>query len=192
MTAALTLALRIAKLDADKALQKVKEEKRYCAKRETAFAEALQGTTDYLLVAATAKVAAKAVSVDVLGRVISEQLKRELSNAYANVEDGLSGLISHFVLVLREHSLAVSAITEWLLDQARAVTGTERQAVCIAGITGISAYHHTSLAAVAAASVFCAWIQRAAKLPLPHPSPCLPSTHPQPPPMEVKHKLYLQ
>ncbi|KAJ2889585.1 hypothetical protein IWW38_004617, partial [Coemansia aciculifera] len=116
------------------------------------FAEALQGTTDYLLVAAIAKVATKMVSVDALGRVISEQLKRELSNAYANVEDALSGLMAHFVLVLREHSLAVSAITEWLLDQARVVTGTERQAVCIAGITGISVYHLTSLAAVAAAS----------------------------------------
>ncbi|KAJ2893733.1 hypothetical protein GGI21_005386, partial [Coemansia aciculifera] len=146
MAAALILAPRIAKLGADKASQKVEEEKRYCAKLEMALAEAFQRTTDYLLVAATAKVATKMVSVDVLGRVISEQLKHELSNACTNVKDALSGLMAHFVLVLREHSLAVSAITEWLLDQARAVTGTERQAVCIAGITGISAYHHTSLA----------------------------------------------
>ncbi|KAJ2741650.1 hypothetical protein GGI20_005038 [Coemansia sp. BCRC 34301] len=148
MAANLTLAPRIAKLDADKASLKVDEEKRYCAKLEAAFAQAVQGAADYLLVAAAAADSAATEPTPVAGidRTVSKQLKKELSRACANIEDGLPGLMGHLVLTLRKHSVAVSAITEWLLDQAHVATGMERQAVCIATITWISAYYRTSLA----------------------------------------------
>ncbi|KAJ2860328.1 hypothetical protein GGH94_005584 [Coemansia aciculifera] len=146
MAADLTLAPRIAKLDADKNPQKVEDEKRYCAKIESAFAETMQGTVDYLLTAAAGVVTTQKPTAigNGVGSAVDAQLKRELASACANIEDRLSELMTQLALALREHGLSVSAITEWLLEQARVATGGERQAVCIATITWISAYHRVS------------------------------------------------
>ncbi|KAJ2262095.1 hypothetical protein GGI01_001785, partial [Coemansia sp. RSA 376] len=142
MAADLTLAPRIAKLDK----KKVEDEKQYCAKIESAFVEAMQGTVDYLLTAAAGVVTTKPTATGSgVGSAVDALLKRELATACANIEDRLSELMTQLALALREHGLSVSAITEWLLEQARVAAGGERQAVCIATITWISAYHRVSL-----------------------------------------------
>ncbi|KAJ2834182.1 hypothetical protein GGI24_000511 [Coemansia furcata] len=147
MAAALTMAPRIAKLDGEKHPQKVDDEKRYCAKIESAFADAARGTVDYLLttVAAGVVTAQKLTTDGRIDGAVDKQLKRELASGCANIEDGLSQLMTQLALALREHGLSVSAITEWLLAQAQGAAGGERQAVCIATITWISAYHRVSL-----------------------------------------------
>ncbi|KAJ2811584.1 hypothetical protein H4S07_001971, partial [Coemansia furcata] len=146
MAAALTMAPRIAKLDGEKHPQKVDDEKRYCAKIESAFADATRGTVDYLLTMAAGVVTAQKPAAS--GRIdgaVEAQLKRELASGCTSIEDGLSQLMTQLALALREHGLSVSAITEWLLAQAQGAAGGERQAVCIATITWISAYHRVSL-----------------------------------------------
>ncbi|KAJ2417228.1 hypothetical protein GGI10_000351 [Coemansia sp. RSA 2530] len=147
MAAGLTLAPRIAKLDGDKNPQKVEDEKRYCAKIESAFVETTQGTVDYLLTAMAGVVTTqKPVPIGGgVGGAVDTLLKRELVSACANIEDRLSELISQMATVLREHELSVEAITGWLLEQASVASGGEQQAACIATITWISAYHRTSL-----------------------------------------------
>ncbi|KAJ2813340.1 hypothetical protein H4S07_000761, partial [Coemansia furcata] len=149
MAAALTMAPRIAKLDGEKHPQKVDDEKRYCAKIDSAFADATRGTVDYLLTTAAAAAgvvtAQKPAAGGRIDGAVEAQLKRELASGCGNIEDGLSQLMTQLALALREHGLPVSAITEWLLAQARVSVGGERQAVCIATITWISAYHRVGL-----------------------------------------------